>query len=267
MTQQSPSTPPIVVAAGAATDTGKRRDHNEDSFLCAAPLFLVADGMGGYEAGELASAAAIGAFAGLEGQDAVTIAELKAAYRSAGDNVMAIGSGGRTSAGTTLSGVAIAENQGAGYWLVINVGDSRTYRFAQGKLEQVSVDHSLVQEMVDAGDLRAEDAGRHAERNVVTRALGAGGVSEPDFWMLPAAAGDRIVVCSDGLSGELGVETMQAILGSTSDPAAAAQLLVAAAVDHGGRDNVTVVVVDAVSVAPTGGDVDEDTVPRQREVV
>lgn len=257
---------PIVVASAAVTSVGVRRDHNEDAYLEASPLFLVADGMGGYEAGEVASAAAIGAFGPLVGEKSVAIEQVREAYKLAGENVMAVGSGGRHSAGTTLSGVAISENQGAGYWLVLNVGDSRTYRFAGGSLEQISVDHSLVQELVDAGELEPHQAAAHANRNVVTRALGAGIVSDADFWMLPAARGDRMMICSDGLTGEVPDATIREILAGEADPAAAAQRLVDAANAHGGRDNITVVIVDALAVARGDEDVDGDTVPRDSGV-
>jgi protein phosphatase len=255
--------PPIVVASAAATSIGAKRDHNEDAFLAEAPLFLVADGMGGYEAGEVASAAAIGAFGVLVGERSVNIDQVREAYRVAGTNVMAVGSGGRRSAGTTLAGVAITENDGAGYWLVLNVGDSRTYRFAGGALEQISVDHSLVQELIDAGELTADQASRHANRNVVTRALGAGIVSEADFWMLPAALGDRMIVCSDGLSGEVDDSDIAAILAAEADPQVAARRLIDAAMEHGGRDNITVVVVDALAVSRNASELEGDTVPRQ----
>lgn len=257
---------PIITASAAVTSVGMRRDHNEDAFLESAPLFLVADGMGGYEAGEVASAAAIGAFGSLVGRPCLDISELREAYKTAGENVMAVGSGGRRSAGTTLAGVAISQNQGAGYWLVVNVGDSRTYRYAGGKLEQISVDHSLVQEMIDAGELSIEEAAGHQSRNVVTRALGAGIVSDADFWMIPAAVGDRMLVCSDGLTGELSDAQIERVLAEGSTPRRTAQALVDAANAHGGRDNVTVVIVDAVAVS-RADDVDGDTIPREHSEV
>ncbi len=258
---------PIVTDSAAVTSVGMRRDHNEDAYLESAPLFLVADGMGGYEAGEVASAAAIGAFGALVGRPSLDISELREAYKTAGENVMAVGSGGRRSAGTTLAGVAVSENLGAGYWLVVNVGDSRTYRYASGKLEQISVDHSLVQEMIDAGELSVEEAAAHQSRNVVTRALGAGIVSDADFWMIPAAAGDRMIICSDGLSGELTDGEIADILAGAASPRDTAQALVDAANAHGGRDNVTVVVVDAISVSRAHDEVDGDTVPREHSEV
>lgn len=113
---------PIETHAAAASHVGNRRAHNEDSLLCAAPVFLVADGMGGYEVGELASAVAINAFAHLVGTDAVTMRQMREAYRQAGTSVVALGDGRSGGSGTTLSGVAIMRNDGAGYWLVINVG-------------------------------------------------------------------------------------------------------------------------------------------------
>lgn len=259
-------TTPIVTVAAAVTDAGRKRSQNEDSHLCSAPLFLVADGMGGYEAGDLASAAALAAFTPLAGREAVSIEELRGAYAAAGANVIAVASGARVTAGTTLSGVAVSRNGDDGYWLVINVGDSRTYLYRGGVLEQVSVDHSVVQEMLDAGEISAGDAARHKRRNVVTRALGAGSISEPDFWMIPAEAGDRIVVCSDGLTGELSDEEIAEILARPGDPSAAASALVEATLDKGARDNVTVVVVDALSVAGAR-DMDEDTIPRTSEAV
>ena len=259
------SAAPILVSVGASTDAGRKRNHNEDALLRSEPLFLVADGMGGYEAGEIASAAALAAFAPIVGSASVDIREMREAYARAGANVMAIATGAKGGAGTTLTGVAIAQNDGAGYWLVINVGDSRTYRFAGGRLEQVSVDHSLVQELIDSGELSPEQALTYSHRNVVTRALGAGAVSDPDFWMLPANRGDRMLMCSDGLTGELTDDAIGALLAECADPQEAADRLVAAAVDHGGRDNVTAIVVDAVSVANPNLDSHADTVPRPRE--
>jgi protein phosphatase len=233
--------------------------------VCESPVFLVADGMGGYEVGELASAVAINAFAHLLGKDSVTVGEMRDAYREAGSSVVALGDGRTGGSGTTLSGVAIMRSGGAGYWLVINVGDSRTYRFRRDKLEQLSVDHSVVQELIDAGELTVSEASADSRRNVVTRALTAHGVSEPDIWMLPAHPGDRILVCSDGLTGELTDVDIARILSEEHDPQAAADRLVDEAVAHGGRDNVTAVIVDAVAVERLDIELDEDTAPRERE--
>jgi len=238
---------PITVRVGAATHAGLRRQVNEDSHLASTPLFLVADGMGGHDAGAAASALVVDEFSALAGAASLGIQEVRDALDRARRRVRALEASQRA-AGTTLSGVVIADVGGAGYWLTVNVGDSRTYRFAGGVLEQISVDHSVVQELVDAGELAAADAATDRRRNEITRAIGAGSDGEPDFWLVPAEPGDRMLVCSDGLSGELDSERLQRVLAETADPQEAATRLVHEAMVRGGRDNITVVVVDAVSV-------------------
>lgn len=261
----------IDVRVGAATHPGLRRRVNEDSHLAEYPLFLVADGMGGHDAGAAASGAVVAAFRALVGRDSVGIEGMRAALSRARIAVERIGYAGRA-AGTTLSGVAVTEVGGHGYWLAVNVGDSRTYRFADGELEQISVDHSVVQELIDAGELTGDAAGRDSRRNEITRAIGGGSGGEADFWLLAAEAGDRILVCSDGLSGEVPEERVTGILRDVIDPQDAATRLVHEAMLHGGRDNITAVVVDAVRVAGQdegdtapafeSSDADEDTRPR-----
>ncbi|MCK6079746.1 protein phosphatase 2C domain-containing protein [Microbacterium sp. EYE_5] len=263
----------IEVRAGAATHPGLRRRVNEDSHLAAYPLFLVADGMGGHDAGAAASAAVVEEFALLAGADSMGLEGMRAALARARATVERIGHSGRA-AGTTLTGVAVTDVGGYGYWLAVNVGDSRTYRFADGLLEQISVDHSVVQELIDEGVLDAAAAGRDTRRNEITRAIGAGGGGEADFWLVPAEPGDRMLICSDGLSGEVPAERIAQVLREVDDPQDAATRLVHEAMLHGGRDNITAVVVDALSVAgqedgpyetaPAGAssDVEIDTVPR-----
>jgi serine/threonine protein phosphatase PrpC len=255
-------TAPIAVACGAATDAGLRRRINEDSYLASSPLFLVADGMGGHNAGEIASAAVIDEFAPLAGRESLTIDEVQTAVTASRRRVAMLPPGAGAGAGTTLAGVVIADVDGEGYWLAINVGDSRTYRLSQGRFEQVSVDHSVVQELVDSGQLAADAAERDSRRNVITRAIGAGSDSEPDYWLLPAEEGDRILVCSDGLSGELDRDALHAILLTETDPQAAATRLVHEAMVRGGRDNITALVVDALAVRTRANRTwERDTVP------
>ncbi len=253
------SASPIQVAVGAATDVGLRRRINEDSLVAKHPVFLVADGMGGHEAGEVASAAAVAAFGPLIGLTSVHVADVVDALDDARGSVDALATGTRGGAGTTLSGVLVSQQNGDGYWLVVNLGDSRTYRFADGALEQISVDHSVVQELIDAGQMTIEDAASAADRNVITRALGAGSDADADFWMLPANVGDRILVCTDGLSGELNAEALRLVLAEESDPQAAAARLVHEAILSGGRDNITAIVVDALAVTQLDP---MDTLPR-----
>lgn len=249
---------PITVRVGAASHTGLRRRINEDAYLAETPLFLVADGMGGHDAGDRASAAVIAEFSALTGAPSLAIDDVRAALRRARRRVEAIASE-RRAAGTTLTGVVVAEVSGAGYWLAVNVGDSRTYRYANGVLEQVSVDHSVVQELIDAGVLSGADASVDSRRNEITRAIGAGSEGQADYWMVPAEPGDRILVCSDGLSGELDAARLRDILDDESDPQAAATRLIHEALLEGGRDNITAIVVDALAV--TGTDDMYDTAP------
>lgn len=257
---------------GAASDTGSVRTLNEDDYLAQFPIYVVADGMGGHEAGERASAEVVAALRNLAGRPGATARDVQQRLHEAHDRVRAIETAPGRGAGTTVSGVVVAEQGGIPYWLVVNLGDSRTYRLSEGRLEQISVDHSEVQEMVEAGTLTAQQAENHPRRHVVTRALGAGAALDPDYWLLPVAENDRVLVCTDGLTGEVGDAFIADILLAEPDPQAAADRLVAAALDAGGRDNVTVVVVDAHDVgdpsdrertAPRdAGDADEDTVPR-----
>lgn len=267
---------PMTVSHGSATDAGLRRRINEDSYLAAAPLFLVADGMGGHQAGELASATVIEEFAAHAGRDSLAIDDVRAALARARRRVEALPRGRGAGAGTTLTGVVIADVDGEGYWLAINLGDSRTYRLSAGVFEQVSVDHSVVQELIDSGELDADAASRDTRRNVITRAIGAGSDADADYWLIPAETGDRILVCSDGLSSELDRDAIHAILVSETHPQSAATRLVHEAMLRGGRDNITALVVDATDVrsrassaadhtAPSANvadEIDGDTLPR-----
>jgi protein phosphatase len=250
------------VVAGAATDVGQRRTVNEDAYLVQAPMFLVADGMGGHDAGDLASAAVIAEFTRHAGRSGLEADEVQHTILRAQERVGRIPGGGN--AGTTLTGAVVSWQGDDPYWLVVNIGDSRTYRFADGGIEQISVDHSLVQELVDAGALDAEAAAQDPRRNVITRAIGGGDHSEAnaDYWLLPAAQGDRLLACSDGLTGELDDDEIAGVLADIADPEQAAAELVRRAVEHGGRDNVTAVIVDIPS-EPVDDDI-EDTVPTAR---
>jgi protein phosphatase len=156
-------------------------------------------------------------------------------------------------AGTTLTGAVVVEQMGMPYWLVLNIGDSRTYRLSQGNFDRISVDHSEVQELVDAGEITPEQATVHPRRHVVTRALGTGDETEADYWLLPVEEGDRILICSDGLTGELTDDHIFRILSTVAHPQDAVDALIQAALRNGGRDNVTVIVVDAKNVMNDAG--------------
>ncbi|GEK85520.1 PP2C family protein-serine/threonine phosphatase [Microbacterium aerolatum] len=263
-------TAPLIVSAGSSTHAGLRRTLNEDALLASAPVFVVADGMGGHEAGERASAAVVAEFSRYIGRQSLELDDVLDVLSRSRDAVDALSVSAMARAGTTLSGLVLADVDGMGYWLSFNIGDSRTYRLSDGELEQISVDHSVVQELIESGELSIDEAVSDHRRNIITRAIGAGSTGDADFWMFPAELGDRMMICSDGLSSEVSDGRIRDILNTERDPQLAADALVAAAVTAGGRDNITVVVVDAVSVASRPGvqmraddDIDEDTRPRE----
>ena len=237
---------------GSATDRGRVRRLNEDSLLAYPPVFLVADGMGGHCAGDVASRLAVEEFSQLAGRSTASADDVHACFSRTAERLRRTVAADRT-AGTTVAGVAIAAHDGGSYWLVFNIGDSRVYRLAGGELEQISVDHSVVQELVDSGELDADAAREHPERHVITRAVGTGEEPEPDYWLIPAGTADRLLICSDGLTSELQDDAIQAVLAGVADPQEAASRLVADALRAGGRDNITAVVVD-VAAAPGGPD-------------
>jgi PPM family protein phosphatase len=253
----------VRTAWGSATDRGQVRSLNEDALLAYPPVFLVADGMGGHAAGDVASRLTVEEFSRLAGRPGVSADEVHDCFHRVATRLQESLEPGRT-AGTTVAGVAVATHEGGAYWLVFNIGDSRVYRYAEGLLEQISVDHSVVQELMDEGVLTPEAARNHPERHVITRAVGTGAAPEPDYWLMPAAPGDRILVCSDGLTSELTDDVLARALQHYADPQDAAQALVTAAVQHGGHDNVSAVVVDVAAVHEEP-DVDATVEPAARQ--
>lgn len=347
----------LVIRAGAATDRGLRRETNEDSLVVTRTMCAVADGMGGHEAGEVASALAVRTLGSsqlfssrdpwsvevpAEPEPPEDVARFRArverelkldpeipdatlaliaklrAVLGAADTSIQESLGGR--AGTTVTGAWLVDVEGTRLWLVFNVGDSRTYRLVrpegaapapdhasvahhptgeitahtaseeapellheqiadpdspgvevatttplpvtpapkdgpQPEVQQITVDHSEVQYLVSIGQITPAQALVHPRRNVITRALGTGQVWEPDVWVVPAQSGDRLLLCSDGLTGEVATAHIARVLHSVPHPKEAADVLVNAALRAGGRDNVTVIVADAVASRPA----DEDT--------
>ncbi len=240
--------------AGSATDVGRVRTSNQDQLLVTAELFAVADGMGGHAAGEVASLTAVEA--------------LKAAYEHAGGSeglVAAAQQANRSiferaqgnpelhGMGTTLVAIALVNTDGEDRLAIVNVGDSRAYLLRQGELEQVTTDHSLVQELVDDGQLTELEASVHPQRHVLTRALGVDSEVNVDLLQVLPLKGDRLMLCSDGLVRELSDTQVASIMRRLADPNEAARELVAAAKNRGGNDNITVVIVDVV---------DDDDLPR-----
>ncbi|WP_309248103.1 PP2C family protein-serine/threonine phosphatase [Rothia santali] len=307
----------LATCLGATTHRGCHRKNNEDSLVTSGNLSVVADGMGGHEAGEVASSIAVNTLSAsplfatrsfavedsteepeeqrglfrrrrratsrLNERIMGVLREIKDVIGEADENIK---TAGNMRAGTTLTGAWLTRIGEQNMWIIFNVGDSRTYRLRreedapitenstsmsqsapQGvELEQVTVDHSEVQYLVDTGQITALEALTHPRRNVITRALGTGNYWEPDFWVIPAHPGDRLMMCSDGLSGELSNEYMARVLATVAHPKDAADVLQAAAIRAGGRDNISVIVVDAVpegSCRNHGCDGDTDGVHEQ----
>lgn len=226
------------------TDVGRRRAHNEDSYLAEAPFFVVADGMGGHSAGDVASAAVVTRLHEKGAEGSVDTADVEEALRLATQDIAVAAEGSDLGAGTTATGAFVSIVDGEPCFTVFNVGDSRVYLLEDDVLRQVTVDHSVVQEMVDAGILHPDDAERHPDSNVITRAVGFDPDPRPDYWRFGLRAGMRLLACSDGLTKEVSARHIGAILAATEGADDAARALVDAAVDAGGRDNVTAVVVD-----------------------
>lgn len=245
------------------TDTGHRRAHNEDSFIAQAPVFAVADGMGGHSSGDLASDAVVTRLAEIADGGFTDLAAIEAALGRASDDIDRVPDTSVLGVGTTVTGVAIVMHGLDASLLVFNVGDSRVYLVEGGVLHQVTVDHSVVQEMVDAGLLDEAEAERHPDSNVITRAVGFGGAPPPDCWTVPLRAGQRVLVCSDGLTKELPRDRIAALMTAPTTAPETARVLVDEALAAGGRDNVTVVVLDVleaprvlaqVPTSPAGAD-------------
>jgi serine/threonine protein phosphatase PrpC len=249
----------VELHSGAASDVGRVRETNEDAYLVAPPVFVVADGMGGHEGGDVASAIVVEEFGELgERTDydarsgAAVIAErLSASQRRIQEYAAGRRRGRRTrSPGTTVVVALLVEEEGEPAWLLANLGDSRIYKVHDGALDQVSVDHSLVQELLEAGTIREDEVAHHPERHVITRALGGPGHDDADFFLLPVTAAERLLLCTDGVSGLLDDQEISAIVTATPDPGDAATRVVAAALEAGGDDNATAVVVDVVGLVP-----------------
>ena len=257
-----------VGRSAGLSDTGRKRRQNEDAFVCEPPLFAIADGMGGAQAGEVASRLAAAVFeegaAAVQGEDGVATvvraANARIFERAVHDPAVA-------GLGTTAT-VAVVD-EAAATVTIAHVGDSRAYRYRDGELEQLTTDHSLVGELVRSGRLTEDEAAVHPHRSVITRALGTDADVEVDTLTVDGAPGDLVLLCSDGLSAMVRDDEILRVLEATgAAPREAAEALVSAANAAGGEDNVTVVLfelVDAdVEAPPTlvpGTDVDDEDGP------
>ena len=246
----------MLLKHGVATDTGNVRPQNEDAYVASDHLFAVADGMGGHNAGEVASALAttllleraVGQTLTPEWFVNAITAINRTIHESAAESTE------RRGMGTTICALALVNPQGETtepqQVALANVGDSRIYLWRAGAFRQLSVDHSYVQELVTEGLITEEEARVHPRRNIVTRALGIDDRVAVDSWLIPLFSGDRFILCSDGLVDEVPTADIAALAAQQREPQIIADALVALAKRNGGRDNITVVVVDAIGGSP-----------------
>ena len=251
-----------VLKFGSGTDAGRVRQSNEDFHWCSSWLLVVADGMGGHQAGEIASEITVSTIRNACSPAPTGADETNLAHPHLPDLVKAVVDANsaivrasledpdRQGMGTTVAALSLiadpTDPQTPFALGLVNVGDSRTYVLRQGRLRQVSKDHSFVQDLIDQGQITREEARYHPRRNIVTRALGIEPDVQVDSAKLPLIKGDRFLLCSDGLVDEIDDKHIEEILKQYEDPQPAADALVQAANDNGGRDNVTVIVADVL---------------------
>jgi serine/threonine protein phosphatase PrpC len=235
----------------AGSDTGRQRRANEDSLLAQAPLFVVADGMGGAQAGEVASRIAVESFGDGLGDTASPEATLAEHARAANARIHELSQSNAEQAGmgTTLTALYVGELEVA----IAHVGDSRAYCLRGGELLRLTDDHSLVDELIRQGRLTPEEAEDHPQRSIITRALGPEEEVEVDTRSYRARAGDVYLLCSDGLTTMLGEAQLAEVLRTHSRLRDAGEALIAQANEAGGRDNITVILLRIEDVQVNGG--------------
>lgn len=240
----------VVLGWAARSDIGHRRSANEDSVVVSSPVFAVADGMGGHAAGDRASAAAVEHLSPRKGTVFLDREVLQESLRAAARDIDTLAEGIPVGVGTTVTGAVLVLEDDVPVFAVFNIGDSRVYSLHGNAFVRETTDHSVVQELVDAGMLDAEDAEGHPESNVITRALGFRDDPSPDVHTIPVRSGLRLLICSDGLTKELPDERIRLHLAAGMPASETATALVDAALAAGGRDNVTVAVVDVIAAPP-----------------
>jgi len=246
-----------VLRSGSASDVGRVRTVNEDFALESLTLFAVADGMGGHVGGEIAARTAVDALQAGFGRRP-SVEGLVSAVHDANRAVFDRGHAepALRGMGTTMIAAALVAGEEGDRLALANVGDSRAYRFHDGELSQLTTDHSVAEELVARGELTEEEAAVHPHRHILTRVLGVGPDVSVDVWQVVPEEGDRFLLCSDGLTNEVRPDRITDVLSATRDPREAAETLVHLAVEAGGNDNVTAVVLDVVvgeQAAGTGG--------------
>jgi PPM family protein phosphatase len=255
----------LELSWAAVTDTGRRREVNQDAMFASYPLFVVADGMGGHVGGEIASASTIDRLRAVADGGHVSPKTIEKALARAVKDIASHPEATDDGTGTTVTGVFLDTTGEAAHWVTLNIGDSRVYLLRDGAIVQITTDHSVVQELVAAGRLSPEEAENHPYGNVITRAVGPSEGVTPDYVRLDVIEGDRFVICSDGLTKELTDYGIRHFLDENADPADAASAMLEAALENGGRDNITIIVLDvgrpADAAAQGDSAADDDSSP------
>jgi len=243
----------LVLRYAVRSDVGLLREGNEDSAYAGPRLLAVADGMGGHAAGEVASSLTIASMAKLDSEPpgGDMLAELSSAVAAANTRLqeMIIANPAVEGMGTTLTALFWSDGHAA----VCHIGDSRGYLLREGELYQITHDHTLVQSLVDEGRISVDDVSTHPQRSLLLRALDGRSVAEPDLSVHDGQAGDRYLLCSDGLSGVVSDDTLRETLATISDPEAVTRQLIELALHGGGPDNITCIVADVVDTATSRG--------------
>ncbi|MCL2315997.1 MAG: protein phosphatase 2C domain-containing protein [Actinomycetia bacterium] len=247
----------VKLIAGARSDVGKVRSHNEDSYLVGKRIWAVADGMGGHAAGEVASTIVTERLRAQDRRGALDLDVITHVIDAINEAIL---EHGRThpaalGLGSTVSGIASTRLGDVRHWIVFNIGDSRVYRYANGRLTRETVDHNEAEELIESGELDPEQAKTHPSRSVLTRALGSVPGPQPDVLVLPQRRDDTFLICSDGLTSEVPDSVLLETLRDYQAPDEAADRLVQLALDNGAKDNVTAIVVAVRS----GNDTDTPT--------
>jgi PPM family protein phosphatase len=236
----------LELSWAALTDVGRRREVNQDALFADYPLFVVADGMGGHIGGEIASSNTVARLSGVVDAGTVSPKTIEKALARAVKDIASHPEATDDGTGTTVTGVYLDTSGTEPHWVSLNIGDSRVYLLRDDTLVQITTDHSVVQELIAAGRLSPEEAEHHPYGNVITRAVGPSDSVRPDYVRLDVVDGDRFVICSDGLTKELTDYGIQHFLRQHADPGEAADAMMDAALENGGRDNVTVIVLNVV---------------------
>jgi protein phosphatase len=241
----------MKVRVGVRTDVGRVRERNEDSYLIREPLFAVADGMGGHLGGDVASSMVVDALENAEVEADQPLGPLVELIKKANQDILERGDAdqGLKGMGTTLTAVVTDNDK----LYLAHIGDSRAYLLRDGRLQRLTRDHTLVERMVEEGRLEPDQARHHPQRNILTRTLGNDeDVEVDDLTVDPIQPGDRVLLCTDGLSGMVDDEQIERVLVGESDPQRACDRLIELAIEAGGEDNVTVVVLDLVDDSGRG---------------